>query len=262
MDLAMKAPDVRQAAKTCDIGRALGGKSYSGISDSMPPRGSGCARRFSSTAPRESMDGRGALRLSRQLQPGKRSSWSLSRRQAANLKAAARHAVELGLPLNRFVTIDWEAAGVVDCTRATGRFLKCAGDWLRRRGGHIAYLWVQEGGSRVGQHVHMLVHVPADLARRFSELQRGWLKGCGAEFRRGLIKSRPVGSSYRAALCPEQHAYGENLRRVLGYLLKEADRDGHPSARRSLVQGKRCAISQNIGPRARAVAAAGSAELP
>lgn len=253
--------------KTCDIRygaeSALRGTSHRAAGASGPPSRMGvCAKGPSSIAPHGLGDGRGAPRLYRSLQPCKRPSSSLSKRQAANLAAAARYAVELGAPLNRFVTINWEAAGVVDCAGATGRFLKYASDWLRRRGGHIAYIWVQEGGNRVGQHAHILLHVPADLARRFSELQRRWLGGCGAEFHRGLIKSRPVGRSYRAAFGSDPSIYDGNLRRVLGYLLKEADEVGQPGGQCSLVVGKRCATSQNIGARARAHSIDASVELP
>lgn len=136
--LGTDLPIVEARVKTCDIRRgaenALSGTSLRALGASKSPFRTGVrAKGRSSTAHRRTREGRGALRLSRLLQPGKRSSWSLSERQAANLVGAARYAAELGLPFNRFVTINWEAAGVADCTSATGRFLKYVGDWLRRQ---------------------------------------------------------------------------------------------------------------------------------
>lgn len=166
------------------------------------------------------------------------------------------HAIEIGLPLNRFVTINWEAAGVEDCTRATGRFLKFASDWLRRHRARLAYVWVQERGPRVGQHVHILLHVPPALARRFSELQRGWLGASGARVAKGLIKTRPVGRTYRAAVSGPHEAYRVNLERVTRYMLKQAKLPRTAAsrigiARGSQVIGKRCSTSENIGATAR-----------
>ncbi len=42
------------------------------------------------------------------------------------------------MPFNRFTTVHWQAAGVADGLKATGRFLKLLGDWLRSNGYPIA----------------------------------------------------------------------------------------------------------------------------
>lgn len=260
--LEATSPGVHRGAKTCDIGRDIGHASRAEscgtpMSCETSSRVRGLARNPGSFTPESSSDGRDAERRSRLAADGKRCSWSLTRPQTTNLLDAADWALEIGLPLNRFVTINWETAGVADCTKATGRFLKHAGDWLRRRGHRIAYLWVQESGARVGQHVHMLIHVPPDLARRFSQLQRRWLKASGASFCKDLIRSRPVGHSYRAAMSSAWPAYYVNLERVLRYMLKQswlgdASSGGPRKACQSLVRGKRCGTSENIGARARA----------
>ena len=189
---------------------------------------------------------------------GRRGSWRLTDTQRSNLIAASRHAAKIGLPLNRFVTINWEAAGVGDGVRATGRFLKQAQDWLRRLGHRLAYVWVQERGRRVGQHVHILLHVPPACARRFGQLQRRWLRTCGATFGKGVVKTRPVGRGYAAALSKGESGYLRDLDRVLRYVLKQssvrrAGSGSHPwGTSGSLVLGKRCSTSENIGSAARA----------
>ena len=193
----------------------------------------------------------------RQARGCRKGSWRLTGTQRSNLIAASRHAVTIGLPLNRFVTINWEAAGVDDGVRATGRFLKHAQDWLRRLGHRLAYVWVQERGGRVGQHVHILLHVPPACARRFGQLQRGWLRASGAMLIKGVVKTRPVGRDYSAALRAQNGDYLRDLGKVLRYVMKQSSRRPGPAAHPwgtsgSLVLGKRCSTSENIGSAARA----------
>jgi hypothetical protein len=254
---------IPQRSKTCDIGPLCGlPRDWRKVANNNALEPAACVHtRERNPSFSASAGGAGVSRQPRPLSFAQRGSWSLNSAQMGNIDRAVSHALEIGLPLNRFVTINWEAAGIEDCTRATGRFLKQAGDWLRRLGRSLAYVWVQERGARIGQHVHILLHVPADLARRFSGLQRGWLKACGARFHKGLIKSRCVGRSYRAAGISMQGAYCENLERVVGYLLKEGPPSiGRKAAerqrRRSFVRGKRCSTSENIGALARSLAVA------
>lgn len=179
----------------------------------------------------------------------RRRSWSrsLTPRQVDHVLRATQFAAFIGLPLNRFVTINWEAAGLPDSCRATGSFLKSVADWLRRNGATTAYVWVQERGHRVGQHVHILLHVPPRLVRRFSRRQRGWLTAAGAKLHKGFIKSRPVGRSYGHSTTPSWEDYHLNLRRVASYLVKEAPVVVGGRGSTSVVRGKRCSTSQNIG---------------
>ena len=193
----------------------------------------------------------------RQARRTRKGSWRLTGPQRSNLIAASRHAATIGLPLNRFVTINWESAGVADGVRATGRFLKQAQDWVRRLGHRLAYVWVQERGRRVGQHVHILLHVPPGCVRRFGQLQRGWLRTSGAILSKGIVKTRPVGRDYAAALRAENGGYLRDLARVLRYVLKQSSRRPGPAAHPwatsgSFVLGKRCSTSENIGSAARA----------
>jgi hypothetical protein len=184
---------------------------------------------------------------------------SLSVANVGNLIEAARRAIEIGLPLNRFVTIDWERAGIFDQVKATGRFLKLARDFLAKNGGRTAHLWVQERGLKIGRHVHILMHVPPHLTRLMSYRQRGWLALCGARFVKGVIRTRPIAGRYGTALAtgPLQRLYQRNLDVVLRYVLKDACpkarslfRIGKPGGF-GPVSGKRCGTSQNIGRGAR-----------
>lgn len=189
-----------------------------------------------------------------------RRSDSLSLAAVENIIAAASFAWAIGLPLNRFTTIHWQHAGVDDPLAATGRFLKLAGDWLRSRGGGFAYVWVREGGVTKGEHVHILLHVPASLARSFGHRQRGWLKACGGTWLRGIVRSRPVGRSIHHA---DRHTmfgepYEQHLAAGIGYLVKGADHyvsETRGLKRRAfggILTGKRCGTSANTGAAARA----------
>lgn len=202
---------------------------------------------------------RGGDRRTCRLSSGSQPSWLLTRRQLENLRAATSYAVEIGYPLNRFITINWSLGSVADCVGATGRFLKYAGDWLRKRGVPPSYIWVRECGRIAGRHVHILMHVPPTLTRRFAQLQYGWLKGAGvARQRKGTIKTKPVGRAYQTALSGPVEVYRAELGKTLAYLLKQARGDpraacgfGRPG---SPIIGKRCSTSQNLGRTARSKA--------
>jgi len=189
-----------------------------------------------------------------------RESHGLSARQISNLAAAAHHASIIGLPLNRMITIHWQAAGLplMAMAKATYRFTDLMTKALTRRGARSAWLWVHENGDRKGGHCHMLAHIPADLAPEFTGLQRGWLRLItGQPYRRGVIHGKPIGGRLGLETGnPDLHAI--NLHAALSYVLKGASEAAatitntnrhEPGGR---IIGKRCATSQNIGARARA----------
>ena len=197
------------------------------------------------------MPGRGGAR-----NRASRTTEALSEASARNLIEATCFAVQSDLPFNRMVTIHWDAAGVADDLKATGLFLKLASDWVRRHGGKTAFIWVRENGPGKGRHVHILMHLPPDVAREFNRYQRRWLQTCGAQWRAKVLLSRPVGRSLRHALTGGAD-YVANLSEALSYVLKGADHRARemlgiercePGGR---VVGKRCGVSQNIGPAAR-----------
>lgn len=174
---------------------------------------------------------------------------------AGKLLEAKERALRIGLPFNRFTTVHWDAAGVGDDLKATGRLLKLIGDWLRSRGRQAAFAWVREDGPRKGAHVHILLHLPPDLVDAFNRRQRGWLAACGARWRGGVLKTRSIGRTYRQALGGGQD-YLSNLAETVDYVLKGAD---HRTRERfgirrcedgGVVVGKRCGVSQNLGPAA------------
>lgn len=180
---------------------------------------------------------------------------ALSEGDVGKLLGAKERSLQVGLPFNRFTTVHWDAAGVADGPKATGRLLKLIGDWLRSRGRQAAFLWVREDGPNKGAHVHILLHLPPDLAEAFNGCQRRWLKACGARWRKGVLKTEIIGRSYQQALGGGDD-YLANLSRTVDYVLKGAD---HRTRERfgimrcedgGSVVGKRCGVSQNLGPAA------------
>jgi hypothetical protein len=163
------------------------------------------------------------------------------------------------MPLNRHLTIHWEAAGIPDCqaATATATFLTLARDWLRKRGGRFAWIFVRENGDGKGSHVHILLHCPSELARACSAMQRRWLRRVtGKPYRARIIRTARIGGTLTAAQTAPA-VYAKNLAAVVGYLLKGAS----PEAARALglmrvesggsIIGKRAGTSQNIGRSAR-----------
>ena len=188
-----------------------------------------------------------------------RESHALTAAQIANLKAAERHAKQIGLPFTRMISIHWEAAGVplAGMAKTTYRFTDLLTKALARHGSRTTWLWVHENCGQKGGHCHFLAHVPAVLVPRLTALQRGWLRRItGQPYRARVIHSRPIGGRLSLETGnPDLHAV--NLEAALAYLLKGASPEValqfglerlQPGGR---VIGKRCGTSQNIGAKAR-----------
>ena len=188
------------------------------------------------------------------VRPNGRRSVSLRSKDCEKLLFAARHAVEIGRPLNRFLTVHFDKAGLADPVRAIGQLLKLMGDWLRCNGSELVAVWVRENGPDKGEHVHILLSVPPDRVRAFNRMQRGWFGLIGAKWRRGAYRSKPVGRSHVVAFnYLSADLYQQELAGVLDYLLKGADlqaRTTHGIGRNAdggELWGKRCGTTENLG---------------
>lgn len=183
-------------------------------------------------------------------------SYSLTAAQVLLIKNAARHAIHLGLPFNRAITIDWELGGINDAQKAQTSFFKLLRDWLTRWGQATAYVWVLERGEVMGIHSHVLIYVPPQHIPRLSRLQRGWLKRVGVVTKKGVIHSSPIGHTSHAAMSSDSGtdaSYRQNLDTVIAYILKAADSKARchhrlpKTPKYSLVTGKRVGTSRNVG---------------
>jgi hypothetical protein len=173
---------------------------------------------------------------------------------------AAYHAIKIGLPLNRFVTIHFVRAGLTDADAATAirRIMKLAKDWMKTKGRMIAHVWVREndsGDGSKGSHVHILCHCPDTLP--IGRMWRRWLRKVSRQpYRRNVIKSKRIGGTVNAyANMPA--VYLQNLDGVLAYVCKGVS--PADAATLSLpkqeaggwIIGKRAGWSQNIGAKSR-----------
>lgn len=200
----------------------------------------------------------GALHgLARPHRKGRRSA-ALRSKDCGNLLLAAEHAIRIGKPLNRMLTVHFDAAGIADPVKATGQLLKLMGDWLRCNNTAITAVWVREAGSTKGEHVHILLSVPPPIVRSFTRMQRGWFNKIGAAWKQGVYMSRPIGGSHNVAFSEASTSlYQQALTGALHYLLKGADeraRSAYCISKRGdggELWGKRCSSTENIGRTAR-----------
>ena len=193
----------------------------------------------------------------RRLKNGRRST-SLRAEDCERLILAAEHAIRIGKPLNRMLTVHFDAAGISNPVKATGQLLKLMGDWLRSYNSAITAVWVREAGASKGEHVHILLSVPPNRITSFNRMQRGWFKKIGADWRRGVYKSRPIGGSHKAAFNEASTAlYQQALTGALHYLLKAAEAEARAAYGINKREdggelcGKRCGTTENIGRAAR-----------
>ncbi len=121
----------------------------------------------------------------------------LSLEQLENNWAALGHAERLGLRPNVTLDINFSVGGLFDPdqnARASLRaFLKLARQWVERRGGRTAYIYVLEnrytGVGETGVHAHVLIHVPDNLREEFHSQKRIWARNpeVGMTWRSGLF---------------------------------------------------------------------------
>jgi hypothetical protein len=189
-----------------------------------------------------------------------RRSTALRLSEVRNIMAAAVFTAQEHRPLNRHTTIHFDKAGIADPVAALRSYTKLARDWLATKGAVLSYIWVRESGDRKGEHAHLLMHVPANLASVFARRERGWRKLIGAKRARGAFRSTAVGRSYRHAEVGIQYGehYADHLRDIVGYLVKGAEQRAVKALQLTRVapggelSGKRTGMSENINRTARA----------
>jgi hypothetical protein len=177
-----------------------------------------------------------------------RQSHHIKRHPAVNLHHATRYSERIGLPLNRFVTINLtmlgcapKEAGHIFRRMVAQRFAP----WLRRsdankKGVPPTYVWSLEAGGGFTA-CHWLVHVPERMHRAFTAKLREWLGG--------LIGGQPE-------TCATDVRPIYNLIGARRYVLKGTEPlwAEHLAVRavpQGLVFGKRSGFSRNLGPAAR-----------
>ncbi|MFK4561890.1 hypothetical protein ABIF94_002489 [Bradyrhizobium ottawaense] len=106
---------------------------------------------------------------------------SLSLSQYRDAERAWYHAVKLDLPLNRFISIKPASANIDPLdpdqrVKLWQRYLNKLSEFVSYHQFPLAYLWTRESKRNTGhdEHLHVLMHVPQHLTRRFNKVVRGW----------------------------------------------------------------------------------------
>ncbi|GGE21442.1 hypothetical protein GCM10011529_30090 [Polymorphobacter glacialis] len=164
---------------------------------------------------------------------------------------ASHRAKAAGLPFNRFITILWQLGGAdASCNaRLTGAFIKRIADWLRLNGYRLAWSWVQENSRKNGAHVHILLHMPAELDPLFRTKPLEWAKALlPGQYVAGVMQCQRIhGAGAQPGVSPLHEA---NLKRKLKYMLKGCDHATGASlglprrGEASIVIGKRLGVWQ------------------
>lgn len=98
--------------------------------------------------------------------------------QVAMLHEADAVASAMGLPLNTFATVNYHGTfpGGAAMASTFKRGLKLMCQWLRDNNTPAAYVYVHENPGDEKPNSHLLVHVPAQLLRAFTERAAAWFQ--------------------------------------------------------------------------------------
>ena len=172
----------------------------------------------------------------------------LDRNAVIDLNDAWHHARKIGRPLNVMLTLrplDIDQVAPNDCTAIWNKVLNKLGMYSRYYGIPFTAIWSREiNRDGTGEHLHVLMHVPAKRRAHFEERVYGWYEGPSE------IDVRPAHQMTRFT------ADGRRMNAIT-YITKQMT----PQAwyRRGLIRqgggpilGKRASCTQNIDFKARA----------
>jgi len=176
---------------------------------------------------------------------------------------SAQYAFETGCVFQRHWTVHYGLAGIEpsDGARFVGKLLDLVSKQARREGGRLSAIWVRECASGKGEHLHILMHLPAGMSLK--NRTRRWIVAAGGGYRTGVSKVTTIGGRIsklekgREGMTPK---VGDNRRghvernaaNVVRYMLKAGT--GDAAARLGLqrfgkcgpIIGKRCGWTQNL----------------
>lgn len=181
----------------------------------------------------------------------------LADKQVGGLIDAAAFALASGRTFQRHWIIHYGKAGIAegDGARFVSRVLALASKQARREGGALTALWVRERASAKGEHVHILLHLPA--AMRLHGRTRRWIETAGGQWRPGVSRVCIIGGALPKMGSDTGAHYAANAANVARYLLKAASAETGArlaltrAGRGGRIVGKRCGWTQNLGKAAR-----------
>lgn len=123
-----------------------------------------------------------------------------------------------------------------DAVSTTGAFVTLARDWMRGHGFTMPWVWTQECGEILGQHGHILLHVPPILNDLFSPMPRRWAKKlAGGVYPARMIDTKRLPGACGPVINP--YLYEGSLLFQLHYMLKCA-----PAAQERVLDMRECGL--------------------
>ena len=105
----------------------------------------------------------------------------LTHKQVPAMTAAWSHAWRIGYPLNQFATFRPMDVDQLSGSERCNLFAKLRnklGSYARSQGFPATFVWSREANrDGVGEHMHVLIHIPERLHRNFAATVWGWLSG-------------------------------------------------------------------------------------
>ncbi len=176
----------------------------------------------------------------------------LTDKQVERLVMAAENALGSGRIFQRHWTVHYGLAGIEpsDGARFVGKLIDLVSKQARREGGRVTAIWVRECASGKGEHVHILLHLPAGMSLR--NRTRRWIVAAGGKYRAGVSKVTVIGGRFSKVEGDSEGHTARNAANVVRYIMKAGTRG--VGIRLGLlrveeggsIMGKRCGWTQNL----------------
>lgn len=181
-----------------------------------------------------------------------RVSYYLSDKQVERLMQAAENALSSERVFQRHWTVHYGLCGIEpkDGARFVGKLLDLVSKQARREGGRMSAIWVRERASGKGEHVHILLHLPAGMSLR--NRTRRWIRAAGGQYRAGVSKVTVIGGRLSKVEETRDSHTARNAENVVRYFLKAGKREAGErlgllySGAGGVITGKRCGYTKNI----------------
>ena len=177
--------------------------------------------------------------------------------QAENAREAWLFSIRNGAPLNTFATVHWGHAPAkapdlhpVDRNGLLRDGLKA---WIYRNAPGLPFAWIEvrEKTRALGEHVHLVAHVPDHLRERFAKAVDRLVARQSASVSPTAVDVRPVGPKWW-----ERHAY--LMKAGTDEVRQRYNVPDRWSRSQGTIEGSRVRIAHSIGPMARKAAQSGA----
>jgi hypothetical protein len=190
----------------------------------------------------------------------RKSTKALTHKQVPTLIHGWQHAWRIGRPLNQLVTfrpMDIDKLSEIDRCKLFEKLRNKIAGYARKRGIPPTFAWSREvAPDGVGEHLHVLVHLPAGLHGHFAQTVWKWLpeRSAGGDYMT-TVDVRPANQRTRFTELGKRY-------NAIGYLCKQMSPKAGGSmvgdrwkrhmnrVRGGAILGKRGDVTKNIGRKA------------